>query len=55
MVHELLGIQSGRVDLSLVPDIRPELSVCFAVLITVEILTNVYSGNLADHDNRPIL
>ncbi|GJE88833.1 Sec1 family protein [Phanerochaete sordida] len=25
MVHELLGIQNGRVDLSLVPDIRPEL------------------------------
>ena len=28
MVHELLGIQNGRVDLSLVPDIRPELKVC---------------------------
>lgn len=28
MVHELLGIQSGRVDLSLVPDISPDLSVC---------------------------
>ena len=27
MVHELLGIQNGRVDLHLVPDIRPELSV----------------------------
>nr|GAT60168.1 predicted protein [Mycena chlorophos] len=25
MVHELLGIQNGRVDLSMVPDIRPEL------------------------------
>ncbi|KAI0712517.1 vacuolar protein sorting-associated protein 45 [Earliella scabrosa] len=25
MVHELMGIQNGRVDLSLVPDIRPEL------------------------------
>ncbi|KAL4249081.1 STXBP/unc-18/SEC1 family protein [Abortiporus biennis] len=25
MVHELLGIHNGRVDLSLVPDIRPEL------------------------------
>lgn len=25
MVHELLGIQNGRVDLSDVPDIRPEL------------------------------
>ena len=27
MVHELLGIQNGRVDLSFVPDIRPELRV----------------------------
>ncbi|KAF5360755.1 hypothetical protein D9756_004715 [Leucocoprinus leucothites] len=26
MVHELLGIQNGRVDLRMVPDIRPELS-----------------------------
>ncbi|KAK0188075.1 Sec1-like protein [Armillaria mellea] len=26
MVHELLGIQNGRVNLSMVPDIRPELS-----------------------------
>ncbi|KAG5648323.1 hypothetical protein DXG03_004895 [Asterophora parasitica] len=26
MVHELLGIQNGRVDLTMVPDIRPELS-----------------------------
>lgn len=25
MVHELLGIQNGRVDLSHVPDVRPEL------------------------------
>ncbi|KAG8881469.1 vacuolar protein sorting-associated protein 45 [Tulasnella sp. 331] len=25
LVHEILGIQNGRVDLSLVPDIRPEL------------------------------
>ncbi len=29
MVHELIGIQNGRVDLSLVPDIRSELKVCF--------------------------
>jgi hypothetical protein len=28
MVHELLNIQNGRIDLSLVPDIRPELRVC---------------------------
>lgn len=29
MVHELLGTRNGRVDLSDVPDIRPELKVCF--------------------------
>ena len=29
-VHELLNIQNGRVDLNLVPDIRPELKVCLA-------------------------
>lgn len=28
MVHELLGIKNGRVDLRDVPDIRPELKVC---------------------------
>lgn len=28
MVHELLGIKNGRVDLSDVPDVRPELKVC---------------------------
>lgn len=36
MVHELLGIHNGRVNLSMVPDIRPELSVClfkFASLV----------------------
>lgn len=27
MVHELLGIQNGRVDLHLVPDVQPELKV----------------------------
>ena len=27
MVHELFGIINGRVDLSRVPDIRPELTV----------------------------
>ena len=28
MVHEILGIRNGRVDLSDVPDVRPELKVC---------------------------
>jgi hypothetical protein len=32
MVHELLGIQNGRVDLSMVPDIGPELSVRACIL-----------------------
>ena len=29
MVHELLGIDNGRVNLSEVPDVRPEFKVCF--------------------------
>lgn len=29
MVHELLGIRNGRVDLSDVPDVRPELKVSY--------------------------
>jgi vacuolar protein sorting-associated protein 45 len=28
MVHEIFGIRNGRVDLSDVPDVRPELKVC---------------------------
>jgi len=31
MVHELFGIRNGRVDLSTVPDIRPELKVCLFI------------------------
>ena len=29
MVHELLGIENGRVNLGDVPDVRPEFKVCF--------------------------
>lgn len=29
MVHELIGIKNGRVDLSNVPGIKPELKVIF--------------------------
>ena len=36
MVHELLGIRNGRVDMSQVPDIRPELSVRFHTSGVVE-------------------
>ena len=35
MVHELLGIHNGRVDLSMVPDIRPELSVSLASITSL--------------------
>lgn len=30
MVHELIGIKNGRVDLSNVPGIKPELKVIFS-------------------------
>jgi hypothetical protein len=33
MVHELIGIRNGRVDLSHVPDVRPELKVSYTPLI----------------------
>src|SRR5260221_8557949 len=36
MVHELLGIRNGRVDMSQVPDIRPELSVRYHMIWHVE-------------------
>ena len=36
MVHELLGIRNGRVDMSRVPDIRPELSVRYRTSGMVE-------------------
>lgn len=38
MVHELLGIHNGRVNLSMVPDIRPELSVCLFKFCTARFL-----------------
>jgi len=41
MVHELLCIQNGRVDLSKVPDIRPELSVRFEIIPLLLVLTVV--------------
>jgi hypothetical protein len=33
MVHELLGISNGRVDLSFVPDISPDLTVSEYLLV----------------------
>jgi hypothetical protein len=38
MVHELLGIQNGRVDMSLVPDIVPELSVSDDIFQEVKLI-----------------
>lgn len=35
MVHELLGIRNGRVDMSGVPDIRPELSVRLRISVHI--------------------
>lgn len=35
MVHELLGIRNGRVDLSDVPDVRPEFKVCFGYSLSL--------------------
>ena len=43
MVHELLNIQNGRVDLNLVPDIRPELKVGLVFR-----LTKLYCFSAAD-------
>lgn len=55
MVHELLGIQNGRVDLSLVPEIRPELSVCLLLMPPNFFFAEVsLSGDSFDNHNRPI-
>jgi vacuolar protein sorting-associated protein 45 len=35
MVHELLGINNGRVDLRDVPEIRPELKVCLLCVFNI--------------------
>ena len=57
MVHELLGIRNGRVDMSQVPDIRPELSVCYYMIWHVECraLTRNHTGNHIDHINGSVL
>lgn len=53
MVHELLGIQNGRVDLSMVPQISPELSV--SIPSRQVPLIQLLLGNNADHEHRPVL
>lgn len=45
MVHETLGIQNGRVDLSLVPDIRPELKVCQCIYSCRIYFTQVFASH----------
>jgi hypothetical protein len=37
MVHELIGIQNGRVDLSQVPNNRPELKVYSLIFVSVRL------------------
>jgi len=49
MVHELIGIHNGRVNLSLVPDIRPELAVgTGAGLSVTEFLMSFVGGHTVD-------
>lgn len=38
MVHELIGINNGRVNLSDVPDIRPEFKVCIQAPSTEKLI-----------------
>ena len=53
MVHELLGIHTGRVDLKDVPDVRPELRVCHVPFLGMSLLTRI--GNRSLPRFRPIL
>ncbi|KAF8586314.1 vacuolar protein sorting-associated protein 45 [Ramaria rubella] len=48
MVHELLNIQNGRVDLSLVPDIRPELREITLTTHTDTFFTSQYLSTFGD-------
>ena len=56
MVHELLGIRNGRVDMSRVPDIRPELSVRCGLKWRgrTSNLIFYHTGNHIDDINGPI-
>ena len=55
MVHELLGIRNGRVDLSTVPDIRSELKVCLFIHLDFLMITDISSGNHSYDPNGPFL
>ncbi|KAG1872436.1 Sec1 family-domain-containing protein [Suillus subalutaceus] len=48
MVHELLGIHNGRVNLSMVPDIRPELSEITLTTITDPFFQAHYLATFGD-------
>lgn len=54
MVHELIGIQNGRVDLSNAPDVKNDLRVNF-YLDTSLLCSDLLSGNYSDNIYRPIL
>jgi len=54
MVHELLGIHNGRVDLSEVPDVRPELRV-WVTRGLINVATDSGLGNCAFTRPGPIL
>lgn len=57
MVHELLGIRNGRVDLSDVPDIRPELKVVIPCAIAKQKLIyhrRLYCSKIKIHSSRRI-
>ena len=54
MVHELIGIQNGRVDLSQAPDNRPELRVRDPRLCLVHFAYDL-TGNNLDHFDRSVL
>lgn len=57
MVHELLEIHNGRVDLSKVPENRPELSVCNTLSYSLVFLPSneKLPGNHTDNKYRSIL
>ena len=54
MVHELIGIQNGRVDLSTVPGVRPELKVDTLNLL-LSSLKSFRKGNHAHDRNGSVL
>jgi vacuolar protein sorting-associated protein 45 len=54
MVHELLGINNGRVDLSEVPDVRPELKVGPQILSSAPFFFSIMFDLMSLAGNRPL-